>query len=411
MASLLITGLDIGTGSIKAVVVEKCRGRPLALKMVLREPSFGLRRGAIVDLAEASSSVNRILSEIKKFSKAAAKNIYLSIGTPQIKVQSSQGITPVSRADNEIYQEDIDKVVVMASQSVNMAPNRTIIHNITKEFIVDGVGDIYDPLGLSGNRLEVRSLIVDAFSPHIKNLMRVTELAGGEISGLVFGPLVVCRSALSKSQKELGTALVDLGFGTTGLSVYEESKLVGVAKFPLGAVNVSNDLAIGLRVPASVGEEIKLNCGYALAKDVGHKESVELKKFSPEAKTAVSKRFVAEIIESRLSEILELVGNELKLMKKFGELPGGVVLVGGGAKLPGLTDLARSELKLSSQIGFTLSQEFAAEGSDLSEYFEEPEYATAFGLALWGSDAAERGRGGLLTGGFGLKNLIRYFVP
>lgn len=410
MASSFITGLDIGTGSVKAVVVEKSGGRPLVVKAVFKEPSAGLRKGAIVDLAEAASPVNRVLGEIKKVSRAAVKNIYLSIGTPQVKVQSSRGIVPVSRADNEIYQEDIDKAV-KASQAVNLvAPNRTVIHNITKEFIVDGVGDIADPLGLAGNRLEVQSLIVDAFSPHIKNLVRVVELAGGEVAGLVFAPLVSSRAALSKKQKDLGTVLIDVGAGTTGLAVYEESKLIGVAKFPVGAGNVSNDIAIGLKVPVEVGEEVKLNYGYALARDVGHKETIELGKFFPEAKAAISRKFVAEITEQRLAEIFELVGNELKALGKQGELPGGAVLVGGGAKLPGLTELARAELKLSSQIGLTLGHEFSAPDGELGEALEDPEYVTAFGLALWGSDVLNKGRGGLLPG-FGLKNLIRYFIP
>lgn len=158
-----ITGLDIGPSSIKVVVAERRGGKPV-LVHVQKVACAGLRKGSIVDSSEASRAVIRALAEVKKLSKSAAKNIYLNIGTTQAKMQMSRGIVAVSRADAEIYQDDIERVV-RASQAVNLPQNRTIIHTLTKEFFVDGVGDITDPLGLSGSRLEVQSLIVDAFSP------------------------------------------------------------------------------------------------------------------------------------------------------------------------------------------------------------------------------------------------------
>ncbi|MDO8537115.1 MAG: cell division protein FtsA, partial [bacterium] len=391
--------------SVKAVVAENVGGRP-ALRAVFREPSAGLRKGAIVDLAESSRAVNKVIAEVKKFSKAAARNVYVNIGTSQVKTQASKGIVAVSRADTEIYQDDIDRAV-KASQAVNLAPNRTIIHTVTKEFIVDGVGDIIEPLGLSGSRLEVSSLIIDAFSPHVKNLMRVVELAGGEIGGLVFSPLVASRSALSKNQKDLGVLLVDVGFGTTGISLYEENKLAGVAKFPIGAGNISNDLAIGLKIPVAAAENLKLSYGYAVSREVSHKDTIDLKKFFPEAKGTVSRRFVAEIIESRLAEIFDFVNNELRTLGRHGKLPGGVVLVGGGAKMPGLTELARHELKLSSQIGVALGHEWESDSPNFTEFLEDPEFVTALGLVLWGMD----GEGWRTPPRFSIKNVIRYFLP
>jgi len=404
-----MTGLDIGTSSIKVVVAEH-RGEKPAIVHVAKIDCHGMRKGAIVEMSEASQAVAKALGGVKKISKSAVKNVYLSIGTPQAKMQSSRGIVAVSRADAEIYQDDVERAV-RASQAVNLPQNRTIIHTLTKEFIVDGVGDIADPLGLSGSRLEVQSLIIDAFSPHIKNLLRTVEIAGGEVSGLVFGPLVAARAALSKKQRDLGTALVDIGYGTTGLSVYEEGKPVGIAKFPVGAANISNDLGVGLKIPVDAAEEVKLHYGYALSKDVGSKEQVELKKFLSDAKGPVSRRFVAEIIESRLEEIFDMVNEELKLLQKFGELPGGVVLVGGGAKLPGITDLAKQEMKLSAQIGCTLSDEWESEGGAFKEFLEDPEFVNAFGLVLSGVDGEGWRKDGSLGGGFNFKKIIRYFTP
>jgi cell division protein FtsA len=391
------------------VVVAEKRGRRPVIVHVHKEQCFGMRKGAVIDLSEASQAINRALSEVKKISKAAARNVYVSIGTPQVKMQASRGIVAVSRADAEIYQDDIDRAV-RASQAVNLPQNRTIIHTLTKEYVVDGVGDIADPLGLSGSRLEVQSLIIDAFSPHIKSLMRAVELAGGEIGGLVFAPLVAARAALSKRQKDLGTALVDVGFGTTGLAVYEENRLAGTANFPVGSGNVSNDLAVGLKISVDAAEEVKLHYGYALSKEVSAKESVDLKKISDDAKSVASRRFIAEIVESRLEEIFDLVNAELKLLQKFGELPGGVVLVGGGAKLPGLTDLVKQEMRLSAQIGCTLAEYWDGGGGAFKEYLEDPEFVSAFGLVLWGIDG-EGGGDMPESQGASIKNFFKYFTP
>lgn len=379
-----IVGLDIGTASIKVGVAENRKGTPV-LRALFKEPSLGLQRGSIFDLTEAAQSIGRVLGEIRKISRGAIKNIYVNIGTPQVKIQGSRGVVAVSRADNEIYKDDVDRVI-RASQAVNLTPNRTIIHTVTRDFMIDGVGDILDPMGLSGNRLEVNTLVVDAFTPHVKNLMRVIELTGGEIGGLVFTPLAASRSVLSKVQRDLGTVLVDIGSATTGFSVYEENRVVSLAKFPAGAGNISKDLAVGLKIPVEAAENLKLNYGYASAREVGSREMIDLKKFSPEASGSVSKRFVAEIIEARLAEIFEFVNNELKLLGRAGKLPGGVVLVGGGAKLPGMTELARQELKLFSQVGLANQEDWLRDAPDLLEKVEDPEFVNALGLTLWGMD-------------------------
>jgi cell division protein FtsA len=410
MAPNLLVGLDIGTATIKVVVAENQAGRPVP-RLIYKEPSAGMRRGVIVDPSEAAKAVSRALLEAKRFSKNALRNVYVNIGTSQIKVQSSRGIVAVSRADAEIYEDDINRVI-KASQAVNLGSNRMMVHHVSREYIVDGVSDIIDPLGLSGNRLEVNSLIIDAFAPHVKAVMKAIELSGGQVGGLVLGSLAASRAALTKSQKDLGVLIIDIGAGTTGMTVYEENKLVGVAKFPVGSMNLANDIAIGLKISVAAAESIKLHHGYALAKDVNAKETIELKRFAPDSYGSVSRRFVAEIIESRLAEIFEFVHNELRLMGKVGQLAGGVVLVGGGAKLPGLTELVKQELKLSSQIAITPSEEWAVESGGFLEYFEDPEYTTALGLVLWGADQEHwRPEEGARQFDFDIKKWLRRFLP
>ncbi len=385
MQSRYIVGLDVGTHSIKAAVAEIKKNNTLSLVHVFKVPSAGMRRGVVDDLSEATKSISQALGEIRQVSKYAIKNIYLGIGSPDFKSQTGMGMVAVSRADSEIYQDDIDRAVE-ASQAIKLVGNRMIIHRITNEFIVDGVNGIRDPLGMVGNRLEVRSTIIEAFGPSVRNLTKCVEAAGGEVAGLIFSPLASSRAMLSRNQKELGVVLIDVGFGKTGISVYEENKLLHSSVFPVGSGNITNDLAIGLKVGVNSAENIKLSLGAALAKEAPSREQVDLTKYDTGSRGSASRRYIAEIIEARLAEVLEFVNNELKYTGKAARLPAGAVLAGGGSKLPAMVDLARQELRMNAQIGVPNLSEIAIANSDLMAQAEDPEMACAFGLLLSGGD-------------------------
>lgn len=384
MAQNTVLGLDIGSTNIKAVVAE-ARGDKMKIIAGFTRPSSGLRRGSVVEMDEVCKSVAEVLNEIKMISRSSIKNIYLNIGSVDVKSQVSRGIVAVARANSEIHEDDIERVV-KASQAINIPQNRTILHTITKEYVVDGVNDIRDPEGMIGARLEVSSLIIDAFAPAIKNLQKCVEISGGSISGLVFNPLAAARSVLTKNQKELGVVLIDIGFGTTSLAIYEEDKILHTAIFPIGAGHITNDLAIALKIPVETAEKLKLAYGYALSKDVSSRDTVDLKKIDLTVNGSPSRRFIAEVIESRIQEMFELVNNELRLIGKSGHLPAGAVLVGGGAKIPGIVDLARQELKLSTQIGLPQASYFELASNELAEYLELPEWAVPLGLVLCSKD-------------------------
>lgn len=409
MAQNYITGLDIGTNSLKAVVTEVKKDGQLSVLKILKTPSGGMRKGSIDDLAEMTRALNIIFGEIKKISKNALKNIFVNVGGSDIHVQSSKGIVAVSRADYEIQQEDIERAV-QASQAINLPPNRMVLHAITKEFVVDGVGDIRDPLGMVGNRLEVNSLIIDAFAPSVKNLTKCLEMAGAAVGGLIFSPLASARSVLSKNQKELGVALVDVGFGTISLCVYEENKLVHAAVFPVGSGNITNDLAIGLKTSVDAAEAVKLTFGSASPKGIAGRETVDLKKIDPNVRHNVTRHFIADIIAVRLAEIFEFVNNELKLINKAGKLPVGAVLVGGGAKIPGLVDLVKDELDLPAQIGIPDLNFLDLPSGEISLQTEDPEFSGAVGLVLWGRDRLLGEKGGLGVGSW-FKNLLDNLLP
>lgn len=253
-------------------------------------------------------------------------------------------------------------------------------------------------------------MIVDAFEPAVKALTKAVETAGGDVAGLIFGPLASSHSVLSKNQKDLGVVLVDVGCGTTSMSVYEEGKLLHVGVFPVGASNITNDLAIGLKVSIEAAEAIKCSFGSALAKDVPAREMVDLRKIDPRARGGASRRFIGEIIEARLTELFEFVHNDLKRIGKVGRLPAGVVIVGGGAKLPGMIDLVRQELRLPAQIGSPDFTHLEIPQGEIAMKAEDPEFACALGLLMWARDHSEKPKTKYGASGT-FQKLMDYFMP
>lgn len=390
--SNVITGLDIGTGNIKAVAAEiKNNGRFLVLGVV-SQPSSGFRKGVLADFEEATICLRNVISNLRQISPLTLKNIFVNVNGGHVKSYLSKGVAGVSRADSEIRREDIEKAL-QSSRAVNLASNYIVLHNITREFLVDGVGGILDPLGMLGTRLEVNSLVVGAFNPAVDALLKCLERNGAAVSGFIFDSLAASEAVLSKQQKDLGAALLDIGFGTSGLAVYEENKILKTLSFPVGGGNITNDIAIGLRTAIETAEKIKLTFGFALAKEAPRRETFNLQDFDgSQRKTEISKRFLAEIIEARLAEIFESAIQEIKSVSPYLELPAGIVVCGGAAKLPGIIDLIKQEFKLPAQIGLPNLANFDIKNPTEVELLNEPEFATAVGLILCGFKQKGGGR-------------------
>jgi len=402
---MYLTAVDLGSSQIKALVTVLDKENRLTLVEVFKLPSRGMRKGEIADFNEALKAISALFIEIRKISKGALKNIFINVGGKNIRLQGSRGIVAVSRADNEIYQEDIDRVI-KASQAINLSDNRMILHTVVSEFIVNGMDQIQNPIGMVGNRLEVNSLIADAFSPIVNDVNSCVDSAGGSVGGLVFNPLASSRAVLNKVHRELGVAMIDIGFGTTSLAVFEEDKLIQAKVFPVGAGNITNDLAIQLKSLIDVAEKIKISFGHAEASEVSSKDKVDLSELDPDLKSEISRRYISEIIEARLAEIFEMVNNELKSIGKT-KLPAGVILCGGGSKIPGIINLARHELKLPVHFGVLDQSNFSATSADLISRIEDPEFSLAAGLILWGYDqiAKEEIKKGKIA------KLLKYFLP
>lgn len=402
-------GLDIGTKNIRAAIVEEQRDGTRRIASLITLPSSGVKRGAIDQPAAATQALSPAIAQVRNLARTAVKHITASVAGVDLKIQQTKGVVAVSRADNEIFEDDITRVL-QSARAINLPPNRVIIDTIIREFIVDGITGIADPLGMIGKRLEASLLILDSFTPTTKNMERCLETLGAHVEHFSAGPVAAAHATLTPSQKELGSLLIDIGAGTTKIAIFEENRLSHVAVIPVGGANITNDLAIGLRIPIEVAETVKLSYGSALAKEVSARDAIELSKIDPRARGTITKKFIAEIIEDRLAEIFELVNNEVKRIGKISQLPAGVVLVGGTAKMPAITELARQELKLSAQIGVPDLSKFTTADAELHTRAEDPEFATAIGLLINPVESSELVRPSESAANLA-KKILHYFIP
>lgn len=382
MANDSITGIDIGSHGVYTVVAQKKADLLPQVIGVGFARSAGIRRGVIVDTAEAQASIADSIRIAERGAGVKIEKAFTSIGGTHIAAHLSRGVIAVSRADGEISADDIDRVIG-AAQTFSLPNNREILHVIPKEFIVDGEGGIKDPHGMKGVRLEANAFIVSGAAPYIKNLHRVLQDLGIEVAGIVFDTLASAKAVLTKRQKELGAVCVDIGGGTTGVTVYEEGDLLQTTVIPVGGAHITNDLAIGLRVSVDTAENIKLEYGSALTSEIGKRDVIDLATLGGQESGSVLRKDVCEIIEARLSEIFDLVNKELKKIGKEAFLPGGAVLVGGCSKTPHIVDLAKGKLRLPAHVGFPREVE------GIVERVDDPAYSTALGLVFWGME--ERG--------------------
>ena len=382
-----ITGLDIGTAQIKGLIVERKKDGIFSVLSAFREPSFGLRRGIMADREDAFTGLNQLAAEMRLISKDALKNVFVNIQSEHIKVRISRGIAAVSQPDKEIREEDMERAI-QASRATRMLPNYKMLHTIVREFLVDEIGDIQNPIGMTGSRLEVSTLIVESFAPHFDALTSVLSQAGIQVASVIFGPLASARAVLSKKQKELGVLMIDFGGGTTSIAVFDEAKPLYAKTFPVGSNHITNDIAIGMKLPIEAAEKIKIQNGTASARSVNRKEMITLSE-SPDS-GEVSKRLLAETIEPRVAEILEIVHNELKPLKNRFQFPAGVVVTGAGVRLRGITEAVKEHLKLSVQVGIPELGRFDIDNAAHEELLRDPEFSTAVGLVLVGSDDVEK---------------------
>lgn len=376
-----ITGIDIGNSQVK-VVIAKINSDNLRPEIIGwgNSISNGLRRGVVVDMEETAENLRSAVQKAEAMAGCSIKKAYLAVGGLHINTQTSRGVIAVSRADNEISQSDIDRVVKAASV-VSLPANREIIHIIPRNFIVDGSEYVKNPLGMKGVRLEADVLIIDGLSPYLRNLAKCVNGCNIEVAGLVYSPLASAMAVLDKNQKEYGAISIDFGGGTSSIAVYEEADLLYSAILPIGSKHITNDLAVLLRTSIDVAERVKLDYGATSGvEDLRRRNEVDLSDLVGEEKFILPRKQLVRVVDARAQELIDMVGNELKKVPKGGILPAGVVLSGGGVNLPGIVMLAKEKLRLPVRIA--KSNYF--EG--ISEAVDDPAFSVATGLVIWGME-------------------------
>ena len=382
----LILGLDLGNQNFRLVLGTITKSGKPKILAALERPSAGLSKGSVVDFEDLTQALKETFGELKNIFKHSPKNVVINVSGPHSAIKTGRGVIAISRADGEISENDINQAI-QKSQEINLTANKTILHTIPREFTVDDLTGIKDPIGMHGIKLEVDSLIVEGFLPNIKTIRKCFNEINRRISELVFTPLAASRSSISKKQEEVGTAIVDLGAEITSLAVFEDGKILTAAVFPWGANHITHDIAICLKTSLDTAEKVKLAYGSAIPFDVSRRDTIDLSKISKEFTHEISRRYLAEIIEARLEEIFDFLNEELKKINRQGKLPGGVVLTGGGAKLPQIVDFVKNHLRLPARIGHPVNLDGEDTKGELLELIDDPAFAVATGLFLVGLDS------------------------
>lgn len=386
----LITGLDIGSSAVRIAVgklalrSENEREVELQILGTAEARSHGVHRGAISSIEDVVSSVSACLEQAERMVGVPLNSAWVGISGANVLTQNSKGVVAVSKADNEISDEDVERAIE-ASRAIATPLNFEVLHVLPRSFGIDGEGKIKDPVGMTGIRLEVDAQIILGSSSQIKNLSKAIYRTGLSIEDFVLSILATAESAVTERQKEIGVMVVNLGVATTSLAVFEEGDILHTAILPLGSEHITNDIALGLRTTVDIAEGVKIEHGDCSPHDISKREEIDLFELGAPDHEIIKKQYVGVIIEARVEEILHKIDQELVRIKRSGLLPAGVVFTGGGAKLPGLVEAAKKSLRLPAVLGYPMNiQSVTDKVNDLS-------FSTAVGLVKWGSIMQKHG--------------------
>jgi cell division protein FtsA len=400
-----IVGIDVGTTKICTLVGEINGQGDLQIVGVGVAPSRGMRKGVVVDVQQATAAVLESISKAERTSGYKITRAHVSLAGEHISSTNSMGVVAVG-GDQGISAEDVDRALDSA-RAVSIPHGREIIHIIPRGFTVDGQDGVRNPIGMHAFRLEVEAHIVTASLTSLLNLSKCVESAGVQVDELVLNSISSAESVLTETEKEMGVIVADIGGGTTDLAIYIEGMIWHTKVLPVGGNHVTNDVAIGLRLPFNVAEKVKIERGHARAKDVDHTATFDLQPFEGAPMVRIGRHDLTRVIEARMAEIFGLVLQEAKRSGYDGLLSAGLVMCGGAAQLPGLTALAQDVLDIPVRVG----QPQNLHG--LVDALHSPAYATSVGLLRWGTQEHAPLKSRRNSGEWGrrIKGFIRALFP
>ncbi|MBM7837560.1 cell division protein FtsA [Alkalihalobacillus xiaoxiensis] len=342
MSNETYVSLDIGTSSVKVVVAEVAGGS-INILGVGSVPSEGIRKGAVVDIDETVKSIKRAVDQAERMVGIRIEQVVVGVNGSHVELTPCHGVVAVSSNDREIGVEDVRRVLD-AAQVVSVPPEREIIDVIPKQFIVDGLDEITDPRGMIGVRLEVEGTMITGSKTVLHNVLRCVERAGLSVAEICLNSLAAGSVAVSKDEKSLGVCVIEIGGGSTTVSVFEQGALAAMSVLPIGGDHITNDLAVGLKLTTEEAERVKCKHGHAFVNEASSEEQITIQKIGSNERETITQLELATIIEPRVEEIIEMSAKELVRLG-FRQFPSGFVLTGGAVMLPGVLELTKDMLE------------------------------------------------------------------
>ena len=373
----VIAAIDVGSTKVCTVLGQMTPSGRVEVVGVGLAPSRGLRKGVVVNIDEAVEAIADSLERAERSSGYQIASAIVGIAGSHVEALNNHGIVAVASPDRMITVDDVNRAMESA-RTVHVPSNRELLHVIARSYRVDEQEGVRNPIGMHGFRLEVQAHIVTAAATSVQNLTRCIERLGIEVDDLVLEPIASAEAVLTDEEKEMGVVLADIGGGTTDVAIFLEGSVWHSCVLPVGGYHLTNDLAIGLRAPFAIAEELKLTAGHVLPRGIDPDEQVAIRGFGGEARRTVARQALAGILEARIEEILAMIANEVGRSGQEGLLPAGLVLTGGTARLKGIEVLASELIGLPVRIGQPIGL------TGLVDVINAPDYATSLGLLLWG---------------------------
>ncbi len=372
----IIAGLDVGTTKVCAIVGQVVDGR-LNILAIGAAPSHGLRKGIVVNIESTVESISQAIEDVQNTSGVEINSVYVGIAGGHIKSFESYGAVGIK--GREVTDSDIERALD-AAKAVYVPLDREVLHVIPKEYIVDGQEEITNPVGMSGVRLEARVQIVTGSVSAVQNLIRCCEKAGLAVNDIVLEPLASSLATLTEDEKKQGVVLIDIGGGTTDIAFYKNGVLSYTAVVAIGGNHITNDIAIGLRLPVDEAERIKMAYGTAVPFADMEDDEVKIMVAGRDEKT-IPRSYITEIINPRCEELFDIIKGELQNSGAYDGAVYGVVLTGGASQLSGMDRIAEAVLGLPVRVG--MPEHLAG----LADAVADPKYSTGVGLLLYGAEA------------------------